>query len=1067
MDTGFYPERRYTAAGTACSCCGPTAPACGVGAGCANACAASPDVTAAPFSDNGPNEIVTLDDGDVQQISIIGSPIPRGTILFGRDPDNNIYINNVYVGPGSQQVRFYNLEFRDGRHGLGLDGSQQNIIESCISNAHPGLGGGGGTPGAGVFLFNNAQQTRIRNVQVAENAKAGAQPGVGIEIRATQEVWVENSSFYRNQSAELRILSDGGVDSQTIRVRNNIFHIANPGTGISVATNNDTGFSSNNNYFAYDAGGGSANTGSWLGANQASLINWQTATQSNGDACTGPAGGSCDADSCDCASASEGVPAANIEPVWNDAPNRDYHLRARFGRFDPASEIFLLGDDIGVTNPWFDTGAVPPSYAAFLTLELESDAGTLNLGGYGNTHQASRTGTNVGLSYVAGSLCVDPDGAGALANDCANPRSFNSGERPIFTIDVTNAGTTANANEIVLGDMEPGDTCALAGAGPSYAVLTDGTNTHRAYLTGIAGATGWCIEPGQTATLTFTSYSTVPADMCSAIATGAGSDGYFLTAVLRGFHRIKNHFDDNDGELSTLLGSFIAGAPRQMGNNSFHDGLAPMVDQVIETDVGATGGEDDVVSLRGRACASASFATTVRYAYVSGSLTPLTIDAGTGADSFTANIRRFGAATSIGGFDAGCDAAPLVDPTDSYVELTDVNGNRFRTCYAGVGTAVAADSAGTAITFNSNDLGAATLCNGPASVTFVISDGAAQQTLSVPDLVYVVDGSQTNCTYTRSWYVQGTRAPASLAAAANIDITLSIRNIGTDGATLDENPVGSITNIFLYDGEQQSSATSYCKEAGGDCDGGGSNPFSMGEIFTTVRMDDTLVNGADDAAPTVAATLCRGVSELRLNVRGTESTADGATAVNDTLTVQDSLTIGAGSTCCLSYVVGTLAQTAAVADDVLADGVIALDQGEAGVVLQVQVHNLSDAAVGPWAANSDFQFRICDDAACVGDFTANCSTINGGACTATAIGAGEVATIVFAATAVPAGLTAATYDAACDSAGNWACLYFPVGGGAPDCRQDTVAPDRIIINTAAAGGIGRNVPNSGWIEVER
>ncbi|MEN6316833.1 MAG: right-handed parallel beta-helix repeat-containing protein [Clostridiaceae bacterium] len=72
----------------------------------------------------------------------------------------------------------------------------------------------------------------------------------------------------------------------------------------------------------------------------------------------------------------------NVDPLFADAANHDYHLKSEYGRWDGTSWI---NDD--VTSPCIDAGNPLSDYS----IEPEENGERINIGAYGNTVEASKT----------------------------------------------------------------------------------------------------------------------------------------------------------------------------------------------------------------------------------------------------------------------------------------------------------------------------------------------------------------------------------------------------------------------------------------------------------------------------------------------------------------------------------------------------------------------------------------------------------------------------------------------------------------------------------------------------
>ncbi|MDI6448073.1 S8 family serine peptidase [Anaerobaca lacustris] len=74
----------------------------------------------------------------------------------------------------------------------------------------------------------------------------------------------------------------------------------------------------------------------------------------------------------------------DLDPLFADPTNGDYHLKSQAGRWDPASESWVQDD---VTSPCIDAGDPAVSVGD----EPEPNGGRINMGAYGGTPQASKS----------------------------------------------------------------------------------------------------------------------------------------------------------------------------------------------------------------------------------------------------------------------------------------------------------------------------------------------------------------------------------------------------------------------------------------------------------------------------------------------------------------------------------------------------------------------------------------------------------------------------------------------------------------------------------------------------
>jgi len=74
----------------------------------------------------------------------------------------------------------------------------------------------------------------------------------------------------------------------------------------------------------------------------------------------------------------------DVDPLFADAENRDYHLKSEAGRWDPGSQTWVIDD---ITSPCIDRGDPKTP----ISLEPSPNGGTINMGAYGGTVEASKS----------------------------------------------------------------------------------------------------------------------------------------------------------------------------------------------------------------------------------------------------------------------------------------------------------------------------------------------------------------------------------------------------------------------------------------------------------------------------------------------------------------------------------------------------------------------------------------------------------------------------------------------------------------------------------------------------
>ncbi len=99
---------------------------------------------------------------------------------------------------------------------------------------------------------------------------------------------------------------------------------------------------------------------------------------------------------------SEGI--IDIDPLFADTDNGDYHLKSQAGRWDPTIESWVIDE---VSSPCIDAGDPESSVG----LEYFPNGGRINMGAYGGTPQASLSPWHLQLSPSQASDPYPPDRA--------------------------------------------------------------------------------------------------------------------------------------------------------------------------------------------------------------------------------------------------------------------------------------------------------------------------------------------------------------------------------------------------------------------------------------------------------------------------------------------------------------------------------------------------------------------------------------------------------------------------------------------------------------------------------
>jgi len=126
------------------------------------------------------------------------------------------------------------------------------------------------------------------------------------------------------------------------------------------------------------------------------------------------------------------------DPKFADTENGDYHLKSTAGRWDGSKWVT---DD--VTSPCIDAGDPFSNYEN----EPEPNGGRINLGCYGNTAEASKSGTT-GASYYSILVNISPPGGGTVT---VSPIEAQAGDTITLTI------TPDNGKQLKAGSLKYND----------------------------------------------------------------------------------------------------------------------------------------------------------------------------------------------------------------------------------------------------------------------------------------------------------------------------------------------------------------------------------------------------------------------------------------------------------------------------------------------------------------------------------------------------------------------------------------------------------------------------------
>ncbi|MBA7635258.1 hypothetical protein ES703_42859 [subsurface metagenome] len=96
----------------------------------------------------------------------------------------------------------------------------------------------------------------------------------------------------------------------------------------------------------------------------------------------------------------QGVGNINANPLFANPVRRDYHLQSEYGRWNPETGLHDINDT--ATSPCIDAGNPFSDYSN----EPEDNGGRINMGAYGNTWQASLSGSGV-IRFVPADINKD------------------------------------------------------------------------------------------------------------------------------------------------------------------------------------------------------------------------------------------------------------------------------------------------------------------------------------------------------------------------------------------------------------------------------------------------------------------------------------------------------------------------------------------------------------------------------------------------------------------------------------------------------------------------------------
>ncbi|MCA9137633.1 MAG: right-handed parallel beta-helix repeat-containing protein, partial [Planctomycetales bacterium] len=378
-----------------------------------------------------------------QQQGIVANASGSGTIVVA---GNSVYGHKALLtaaiqsGFGTQVLR--NVVF-DNQTGIFVQSGAPVRENRVYGNFITGISAGAGSPITSNVVYNNptgilatASTGLIANNLIYNNS-------TGLKLSQGNGADVVNNTVYQATAGNgIRIESF----PQNIELRNNILWAA-AGTGVSISNDSQVGLTSDFNLL-YASGTGVV--GNWLGANQATLQQWQIATGRDANSLSNDPL-FVDFDGAD--------NVLGYIAGTTDGRDDDFHLQSIVGSFHGGSLAPVL--DVSSGLPVFSTiaqaadAALSPaidrgSAADPLANEPSPNGGFINIGAYGNTPQAS-------LSPSPLLLLLDPNGGEIVTQNSTFPIRWRAnGFAGNVLLEVSSTGAGGPFSVLAAGEANDG-----------------------------------------------------------------------------------------------------------------------------------------------------------------------------------------------------------------------------------------------------------------------------------------------------------------------------------------------------------------------------------------------------------------------------------------------------------------------------------------------------------------------------------------------------------------------------------------------------------------------------------
>ncbi len=269
-----------------------------------------------------------------------------------------VLLDGHYSGSGNVNIDF---------GGRGITVRSENGPQKCIVDC---LGQGR------AFDFQNGEgaETVLQGITITRGKGAN---GAGIQIKGSSPT-IRDCVLTGNSAS----MAGGGLaisgDSQPV-IANCLFAGNSALVGAAVNAQTTAGITLTNCTMVHNTAvmaGGAVSVSGTMPLELTNCILWDNAP--------GQIFGGATATCCNVQGGWEGQGNIDVDPLFADPANGDYHLKSQTGRWDPAGESWVPDD---ATSPCIDAGDPATSVGA----EPEPNGGRINMGAYGGTAQASKS----------------------------------------------------------------------------------------------------------------------------------------------------------------------------------------------------------------------------------------------------------------------------------------------------------------------------------------------------------------------------------------------------------------------------------------------------------------------------------------------------------------------------------------------------------------------------------------------------------------------------------------------------------------------------------------------------